>query len=163
MLSVNYNSSVLKAQTNLAFATNSVSSALERMSTGFRINSASDDAAGLYVATGLDSQIRGLKQAQKNVADGMSILGIAEGALGNMGDMLQRVRDLGLQGANSIYDDAARVAMQSEAEALIDEIKRVQESTVFNGRKLFSSVVGTNSIAAASWKVASVSTPPPKF
>lgn len=153
MLSVNYNPSVLKAQNNLACAANSVSSALERMSTGFRINSASDDAAGLYVATGLDTQIRGSKQAQKNVADGISLLNIAEGSLSNMKNMLQRVRDLGVQGANSVYDSSARQAMQDEAEALIEEVLRVQEATVFNGRSIFASAVGTNSIASASWKV----------
>ena len=160
MLSVNYNPSVLRAQNNLSKASNAVTSALERMSTGFKINSAKDDAAGLYIATGLETQIRGLKQAQKNTADGISLLNTAEGSLNNMKDMLQRIRDLSIQGANGIYDDSARDAMQDEADALIAEIRRVQESTIFNGKNLFAGT-GSGSIAAASWKVNTNSTPPP--
>ena len=162
MLSVNYNPSVLRAQNNLSKATNAVTSALERMSTGFKINSAKDDAAGLYIATGLETQIRGLKQAQKNTADGISLLNTAEGSLNNMKDMLQRIRDLSIQGANGIYDDSARDAMQDEADALIAEIRRVQESTIFNGKNLFADT-GSGSIAAASWKVNTYSAPPPKL
>ena len=158
MLSINYNPSVLRAQNNLMHATNSVSGSLERMSTGFRINSAKDDAAGLYIATGLDTQIRGLKQAQKNTEDGISLLNTAEGSLSNMKDMLQRIRDLSVQGANGIYDDLSRNAMQDEAEALIAEIQRVYNSTTFNGKNLF---MGTesSSITTASWKVNTNSTP----
>ena len=149
---------MLRAQNNLMYATNSVSESLERMSTGFKINSAKDDAAGLYIATGLNTQIRGLKQAQKNTADGISLLNTAEGSLSNMKDMLQRIRDLSIQGANGIYDDSARGAMQDEADALIAEIQRVYASTTFNGKNLFAGA-GSDSIAAASWKVNTDSTP----
>lgn len=158
MLSVNYNPSVLKAQRNLSYATNSLACALERMSTGFRVNSASDDAAGLYVATGLNTQIRGLRQAQKNVSDRLSLLSIAEGSLTNMSNMLQRVRDLALQGANSIYDESARKAMQDEAEALLAEIKRVEDSTNFNGRSIFAKFITSNAIANANWKINTTNT-----
>lgn len=175
MLSVHYNPSVLYAQNYLARASNSVASALEKMSTGFRINRASDDAAGLYVATKMNSQLRGLKQAQNNISNGLSILNMADSALGDITDLLQRVRDLAVQGANSVYSDASRRAMQAEADALIEEVFRVKDSTLFNGMNVFSGGSGVSTISnlsRASWRVNSentlaedvsaVSTPPPK-
>lgn len=150
MISINYNPSVLKTQNNLNIATSNLNKSLLRMSTGFKINSAADDAAGLYIATKLNSQIRGLKQAQANISNGMSYLNIAEGALSNMTGILNRVRDLAVQGANDIYDDNARTAMQSEADALVAELDRIKGSTLFNGMNVFkgnSSVVsGTANI-----------------
>ena len=177
MLSINYNPSVLKAQNNLALASDAVSSALERMSTGFKINRASDDAAGLYVATKMSSQIRGLLQARKNVSDGLSLLNTAEGDLGSVQDLLLRIRDLSLQASNGIYDDSARKAMQDEADLLIEEVYRIIDSSNFNGMKIFDGGTATASTFSAfgsySWKlnaesvsvsdVSAVSTPPPKF
>lgn len=151
MLSVHYNPSVLNTQNNLSHATNAVSTALERMSTGYKINRASDDAAGLFIATGLNAQIRGLKQAQKNVNDGLSIISTAESALSNITELLNRIRDLSVQAANSIYDTDSRTAMQAEANALIAEIEQIKKGTNFNGRLLFASPA--NTIATASWQV----------
>ena len=122
MLSINFNRSVLCAQNNLNNATSSLSKALNRMSTGFKINSAADDAAGMFVATNLNTQIRGLQQAQKNVNDGMSLINMADGVLTDMQTLLNRMRDLAVQGANGIYSDESRNAMQSEADALTEEI-----------------------------------------
>ena len=157
MLSINYNPSVLKAQNNLALASDAVSSALERMSTGFKINRASDDAAGLYVATKMSSQIRGLLQAKKNVSDGLSLLNTAEGDLGSVQDLLLRIRDLSLQASNGIYDDSARKAMQDEADLLIEEVYRIIDSSNFNGMKIFDSGAATASTFSAfgsySWKL----------
>ena len=151
MLSVHYNPSVLNTQNNLSHATNAVSTALERMSTGYKINRASDDAAGLFIATGLNAQIRGLKQAQKNGNDGLSIISTAESALSNITELLNRIRDLSVQAANSIYDTDSRTAMQAEANALIAEIEQIKKGTNFNGRLLFAS--HANTIATASWQV----------
>ena len=157
MLSINYNPSVLKAQNNLALASDAVSSALERMSTGFKINRASDDAAGLYVATKMSSQIRGLLQAKKNVSDGLSLLNTAEGDLGSVQDLLLRIRDLSLQASNGIYDDSARKAMQDEADLLIEEVYRIIDSSNFNGMKIFDGGTATASTFSAfgsySWKL----------
>src|SRR5574344_1225931 len=136
-LSVNYNPSVLTIQRNLSSATNSMTTALERMSTGFKINSAKDDAAGLYVATNLNTQIRGLKQAQKNVNDGISLLSTADGSLSNMTNIVYRLRDLAVQSANGVYDDASRKAMQDEADELTQELYRLKNSTTFNGLNVF--------------------------
>ncbi len=137
MISVNYNPSILKTQNNLNIATSNLNKSLMRMSTGFKINSASDDAAGLYIATKLNSQIRGLKQAQSNVSNGLSYLSIAEGALNNMTSILSRVRDLAVQGANGVYDENARTAMQSEADALVAELGRIKSGALFNGINVF--------------------------
>lgn len=97
---VNTNITALKTQKNLNSATNSLNSALERMSTGLRINKAGDDAAGLYVATGLNTQIRGSKVAQDNVATGNNVLSTMEGDLDVILDNLNRIRDLAVQAAN---------------------------------------------------------------
>ena len=138
MLSINYNSSVLTAKNNLTRANSSLSVALERMSTGFKINTAKDDAAGLFVATGINSQIRGLNQARSNAENGLAVLSIAENSLGGMKDIVNRIRDLSVQGANGVYDYTARKAMQDEADLLVAELGRLRESTLFNGRKLFA-------------------------
>ena len=139
MISINYNPSVLRAQNNLSKANNAMGVALHRMSTGFKINSASDDAAGLYIATGLNTQIRGLKQAQSNIAMGSSFLGVAEGALGNMTDLLNRLNDLALQGASTTMTDTARSALTKEAASLVEEIKKLNANTTFNGVNVFGS------------------------
>ena len=158
MISINYNPSVLRAQNNLSKANNAMGVALQRMSTGYKINSAADDAAGLYIATGLNTQIRGLKQAQKNVSTGKSILSIAEGSLNNMSNMLNRVRDLALQGANSYYSADSRGALQNEADKLLAEVTRIKKSTNFNGLNLFDGSSESQTASAAS--VSTFSTPP---
>ena len=122
---VNTNMTALKTQKNLTNATNSLNSALERMSTGYKVNRAADDAAGLYVATGLNTQIRGSQVAKNNIATGNNVLQTLEGDLDVILDNLNRIRDLATQAANSIYDESAMKAMQDEVTARLDEIDRI--------------------------------------
>ena len=133
---VNTNITALKTQKNLNSATNSMNQALERMSTGYKINSAKDDAAGLYVATGLNTQIRGSKVAQSNATTGINVLQTVEGDLDNILTNLQRIRDLATQAANSIYDEKAMKAMGDEVNARIEEIARISKASNFNGLTL---------------------------
>lgn len=136
-ISANYNPSTLKVQRNLDCATNSMNKALERMSTGFKVNRAADDAAGMYVATGLTTQIRGLTQAKMNTQNGISYINTAAGSLENMTSILQRLRDLAVQGSNGVYSDEARSAMQAEAEALTAQLYQIKNGTQFNGKNIF--------------------------
>ena len=148
---VNTNMSALKTQKNLTSATNSLNKSLERMSTGLKINKAADDAAGLYVATGLNTQIRGSKVALDNVATGTNVLKIMEGDLDVMLDNLNRIRDLAVQASNSVYSTDAMSAMQQECQARIDEIDRVAVASNFNGLALLSNdVTGTNFVQSNS-------------
>ena len=140
---VNTNLSSLKTQNNLTKATNSLNQALERMSTGYKINSAKDDAAGLYVATGLETQIRGSKIALTNVATGANVLDTVEGDLETILDNLNRIRDLATQGANGIYDDDALEAMKSEVNARLAEIDRISAASNFNGLQLLDGTTTT--------------------
>ena len=133
---VNTNLTALKTQKNLSSATSGMNQALNRMSTGYKINSAKDDAAGLYVATGLETQIRGSKVAQDNVATGNNVLQTLEGDLDNILTNLNRMRDLAVQAANSIYSEDAMAAMQAEVEARMEEIKRISHASNFNGLEL---------------------------
>ena len=137
MITTNFNPSVLTTQRNLNIATNSLNTALDRMSTGYKVNCAADDAAGMFVASNLNANIRGLKQAQKNAQDGISLLNTAEGALSNMTDILNRLRDLAVQGANGVYDDSSLGAMQDEAESLTAQLNQIRNGTIFNGLSVF--------------------------
>ena len=138
MITTNFNPSVLTTQRNLNNATNSLNTALYRMSTGNQVNCAADDAAGLFVASNLNANIRGLRQAQKNAQDGISLLNTAEGGLANMTDILNRLRDLAVQGANGVYDDSSLKAMQDEADALVEQLWQIKDGTKFNGRDIFN-------------------------
>ena len=138
MITTNFNPSVLSTQRNLNIATNSLNTALYRMSTGYKVNCAADDAAGLFVASNLNANIRGLRQAQKNAQDGISLLNTAEGGLANMTDILNRLRDLAVQGANGVYDDSSLKAMQDEADALVEQLWQIKDGTKFNGRDIFN-------------------------
>ena len=131
---VNTNLSSLKTQNNLNASTNALGVSLERMSTGYKINSAKDDAAGLYVATGLETQIRGSKVAQDNI----EVLQTVESDLDNILDNLNRIRDLASQAANSVYDEDAMNAMAEEVQSRIAEIERVSLASNFNGLELLS-------------------------
>ena len=141
---VNTNITALKTQKNLTNATNSLNSALERMSTGYKVNRAADDAAGLYVATGLETQIRGSKVAKANIETGNNVLSTLEGDLDVILDNLNRIRDLAAQAANSIYDESAMKAMQDEVTARLAEIDRIAGASNFNGLKLLD---GTSKLA----------------
>lgn len=135
---VNTNISALKTQKNLNNATNSLNQSLERMSTGLKINKAGDDAAGLYVATGLETQIRGSKVAQSNVETGNNVLSIMEGDLDVMLDNLNRIRDLAVQAGNSVYSEDAMTAMADEVKQRLAEIDRISEASNFNGMTLLN-------------------------
>ncbi len=128
----------LIAQNNMTSATNKMNQAMERMSTGYKINSAKDDAAGLYVATSLDKNIRGSKIAQQNVQMGNDMISVAEGDLSSIQDNLMRIRDLTLTAANSIYDADSVGAIKAEVQARIAEIDRVAAVSEYNGKKLLS-------------------------
>ena len=147
---INTNIGSLIAQRNLNNTQADGLQALERLSSGLRINSARDDAAGLAIATRFTAQVRGLTVAMRNAGDGISLAQTAEGALGAMTESLQRLRELALQASNATNSDSDRLALNAEAQQLIEEISRVSEQTNFNGRNLldgtFSSSVqiGTN-------------------
>lgn len=135
---VNTNVTALKTQKSLNSATSTLEKSLERMSTGLRINRAGDDAAGLYVATGLNTQIRGSKVAQDNVETGNNVLSIMEGDLDVILDNLNRIRDLSVQAANSVYSEDAMGAMADEVKQRLAEINRVSEASNFNGLNLLN-------------------------
>lgn len=135
---VQTNVTSLIAQNNLTTATKKMDQAMERMTTGYKINSAKDDAAGLYVATSLDKNIRGSEVAQKNVQMGNDMISVAEGDLSGIQDNLLRIRDLALTAANGIYDQASLDAIKSEVSARLDEIDRVSQVSEYNGKKLLS-------------------------
>jgi len=133
---INTNIASLNAQRNLNASQSAQATALQRLSSGLRINSAKDDAAGLAIATRFEAQTRGLAIAIRNANDGISLAQTAEGALGSITDALQRVRELALQSANGTYSTEQRVALNEEAKQLISEVQRTAEQTNFNGRNL---------------------------
>lgn len=138
-LVLNSNAASLNAQKNLSRSQDSLTTAVQRLSSGLRINSAKDDAAGLGISERMTSTIRGLTQAQRNASDGVSLAQTAEGALSGIGNMLQRMRELAVQSANGTYDDAKdRASMQAEVVQLQDEITRVAQNTKFNGKALLN-------------------------
>jgi len=133
---INTNVPSLNAQNNLNKTQDALATSLQRLSTGLRINSAKDDAAGLAISERMTSQIRGLNQASRNANDGVSLAQTAEGALGQTGDLLQRMRELAIQSANGTNSSSDRAALQSEVDQLKQEIDRVAGTTEFNGLKL---------------------------
>ncbi len=139
---INTNIMALTAQRNLNKTGNMLSQAMERLSSGLRINSAKDDSAGLAIATRFDTQTRGMTVAMRNAGDGISMAQTAEGALGSMTDNLQRLRELAVQAANATNSDSDRASLNAEAQQLIDEIQRVAEQTNFNGTKLLDGSFG---------------------
>ncbi|ENM8061257.1 flagellin [Vibrio vulnificus] len=141
-ITVNTNVSALVAQRHLANATDMLNQSLERLSSGKRINSAKDDAAGLQISNRLQSQMRGLDIAVRNANDGISIMQTAEGAMNETTNILQRMRDLSLQSANGSNSHAERTALQEEMTALNDELNRIAETTSFGGRKLLNGSFG---------------------
>jgi flagellin len=128
----------MNAQRNLAETQSKQATTFERLSTGLRINSAKDDAAGLYLAEGQTKDIKGLNMATRNANDGISMAQTAEGALDQVGQNLQRINELAIQSANGSYNDAAREGLQKEVDQLTQEINRIVETTEFNGTKLLS-------------------------
>lgn len=148
-LYVNTNTSSLNAQRQLATSGNTLDKAYERLSSGLRINSASDDAAGLQISNRLTSQINGLNQAVRNANDGISLAQTAEGAMDETTNMLQRMRTLAVQSANGSNTDKDRVALQAEMAQLGEEIDRIASTTTFGGQNLLDgSYTGTFQVGA---------------
>ena len=137
MLTVNTNISSSFTRRQLESNSTALSTSLQRLSTGQRINSAKDDAAGLQISNRLTSQVRGLNVATRNANDGISLLQVGEGALQSVTDALQRIRALGLQAMNGSNGASERTALDQEAQQLLQEINRVNETTTFAGRKVF--------------------------
>ncbi len=133
---INTNVPSLNAQRNLSKTQSALDTALQRLSSGLRINSAKDDAAGLAISTRFTAQIRGLNQAARNANDGISLSQTAEGALGEVTNNLQRLRELAVQSANATNTSADRASLQAEAAQLVAEITRVSSQTQFNGLNL---------------------------
>jgi len=133
---INTNVASLTAQRNLGISQNSLNTSIQRLSSGLRINSAKDDAAGLAISERFTSQIKGLNQAVRNANDGISLAQTAEGALKSSGDILQRIRELSVQSANATNSASDRQALNAEVNQLTSELDRIAKTTEFNGRKL---------------------------
>jgi len=136
-LGINTNVASLNAQRNLNASQSVLGKALQRLSSGLRINSAADDAAGLAIAGRMTTQINGLNQAVRNANDGVSLLQTTDAALGTVSQALQRIRELAVQAANSTNSDSDRAALQQEVSQLTAEVDRVGRTTSFNGQKVF--------------------------
>lgn len=137
-LFVNTNVSALNAQRQLSNSSNALNTSFERLSSGFRINRAADDAAGLQITDRLTSQVQGLNQAVRNANDAISLVQTAEGALGETTSSLQRIRQLAVQAQNGINSSADRLALQKEVSALKTEITRISTDTQFNAVDLLT-------------------------
>ena len=140
---INTNIMSLNSQRNLNTSQEALQTSLQRLSSGLRINSAKDDAAGLAISERFTSQIRGLDQAIRNANDGISLSQTAEGALSESGNILQRIRELAVQSANATNSASDRQALQSEVGQLVSELDRIASSTEFNGQKLLDGTFGT--------------------
>ncbi|MBX9836105.1 MAG: flagellin [Burkholderiaceae bacterium] len=140
---INTNISSLTAQRNLGMSQSSLNTSIARLSSGLRINSAKDDAAGLAISERFTSQIRGINQASRNANDGISLAQVTEGALGTAGNILQRVRELAVQSANATNSAGDRKALQDEVGQLVAELDRISLTTQFNGKNLLDGTFGT--------------------
>jgi len=136
-LSINTNVASLNAQRNLSASQTTLGKSLQRLSSGLRINSAADDAAGLAISDRFTTQVRGINQAVRNANDGISMLQTADGAMSKVSENLQRIRGLAVQAANATNSDADRAALQQEISQLTQEVDRVAKTSTFNGQALF--------------------------
>ena len=162
---INTNVSSLNAQRNLNMSQSSLATSLQRLSSGLRINSAKDDAAGMSIADRMTSQIRGLNQAARNANDGISLAQTAEGGLSALGENLQRMRELAIQSANSTNSASDRASLNAEVQSLMAEISRVASTTQFNGINLLDGTfqssqfqVGANANQTISVSIAGATT-----
>ncbi|TLX64656.1 flagellin [Stutzerimonas nosocomialis] len=149
-LTVNTNIASLNTQRNINNTSNALNTSMQRLSTGSRINSAKDDAAGLQIANRLTSQVNGLSVAVRNANDGISLAQTAEGALQQSTNILQRMRDLSLQSANGSNSDSERTALNSEVTQLKKELDRISNTTTFGGRQLLDGSFGVASFQVGS-------------
>ncbi|MCX7229638.1 MAG: flagellin [Burkholderiales bacterium] len=139
---INTNLASLNAQRNLSSTQNQLSTAIQRLSTGLRVNSAKDDAAGLAIANRMDAQARGMNVAARNANDGISLAQTAEGALGKVTDMMQRMRELAVQAANASNTSSDRTSLNAEFQQLAQEVDRTLLSTRFNGQAILAGSAG---------------------
>ncbi|MFM2067256.1 MAG: hypothetical protein RLZZ584_2165 [Pseudomonadota bacterium] len=141
--SINTNLVSMNAQRNQAASQSSLATSMQRLSSGLRVNSAKDDAAGLAIAERMNAQVKGMNVAIRNSNDGISLAQTAEGALGKVGDMLQRMRELAVQSANSTNSDSDKDSLDKEFGELAKEIQRTVGGTTFNGKHIIGSDAGT--------------------
>jgi len=139
---INSNIMSLNAQRNLTMSQGDQNQAMERLTSGKRINSAADDAAGLAISNRMTSQVRGLDQAIRNANDGISLIQTAEGALDESTNILQRMRELSIQSANGTYDEGNRGTLNAEVKQLVSELDRIAETTAFNGLNILDGTLG---------------------
>jgi flagellin len=155
---INHNISALIANNQLARTNSALDKSLEKLSSGFRINRAADDAAGMAISQKMKTQIAGLDQSSRNASDGISVIQTAEGALTEVGTMLQRMRELSVQAANGTNTEADRSSIQAEIDQLRDEIQRISDTTEFNTKKLLNGDIDQKSYSdTASVKLVSMS------
>jgi len=152
---INHNMSAMFAHRQLTFNNMDVEKNMEKLSSGERINRAGDDASGLAVSEKMRAQIRGLRRAQQNAEDGISLIQTAEGYLSSTQAILHRLRELAVQSANGIYSSEDRTQIQVEVSQLIDEVNRIASNAQFNGLNLltgrFARETGENTIAGSMW------------
>ena len=144
MSTINTNVQSLNAQRNLAASSGSLSTSMQRLSSGLRVNSAKDDAAGLAIAERMNTQVKGMNVAIRNANDGISLAQTAEGALGRIGENLQRMRELAVQSANDTNSADDRTALNNEFQQLAEENARVIANTAFNGQALLTGTGGAS-------------------
>lgn len=147
---INSNIMSLNAQNQLTKSSNELNTSMERLTSGKRINSAADDAAGLAIASRMTSQVRGLDQAVRNANDGISLIQTAEGALEESTNILQRMRELSIQSANGTYSEGNRSTLNAEVKQLTEELNRISETTSFNGQKILDGSLGKTSLQVGS-------------
>ena len=158
-LRINSNVEALNASRNLQRTTSAVSKSMERLSSGYRINRGADDAAGLGISEAMRSQIRGLAAAQRNIQDGVSMVQTAEGNLGEVHSMLQRIRELAVQYKNGSLSQAGRDAIQTEVNQLASEIERLGQQASFNGTSLLAGATAVSfQIGANDGQLVGIST-----
>jgi flagellin len=152
---INHNLSAMFADRSLKVTQTSLDKEMEKLSSGLRINRASDDASGLAVSEKLRSQIRGLNQASTNAANGISFIQVTEGYLQESQNIIQRIRELAVQAANGIYSEEDRMYIQVEVSALVAEVDRIASHAQFNGMNLltgrFARITGLNVVTASMW------------
>jgi flagellin len=153
MTVVSTNSAALRAQNGSRMANASLQTAMERLSTGKRINSAKDDAAGLAIASTMTASIRGMNQAVRNANDGISWAQTAEGALSEVTNMLQRIRELAVQSASGTYSDDDRTNLNEEVSALKSQITNILATTEFNGTRVFNSAASGTTYSAQAGSI----------
>lgn len=150
---INHNLNSMNAHRNMSFNTAQTGKAMEKLSSGLRINRAGDDAAGLAISEKMRGQIRGLDQASRNAQDGISLIQTAEGALNETHSILQRMRELSVQGSNGTNEPGDLDAIQTELDELVTEVNRIGDATAFNGKKLLDGSLGNTPTLSADMTV----------